>query len=74
MKLINIKKMNKLLKTLITGIIIYAIFMVFIDCLFSFLSVAKQTDLDVLLIDKQIPQLVCMAALIYTIINMWKKK
>ena len=48
--------MNKLLKTLITGIIIYAIFMVFIDCLFSFLSVAKQTDLDVLLIDKQIPQ------------------
>ena len=66
--------MNKLLKTLITGIIIYAIFMVFIDCLFSFLSVAKQTDLDVLLIDKQIPQLVCMAALIYTIINMWKKK
>lgn len=66
--------MNKILKTLITGIIIYAFFMVFIDCVFSFLSVAKQTDLNVLLIDKQIPQIVCMATLIYTIINMWKNK
>lgn len=66
--------MNKILKTLITGIILYAFFMVFIDCVFSFLSVAKQTDLNVLLIDKQIPQIVCMATLIYTIINMWKNK
>ena len=66
--------MNKILKTLITGIILYAFFMMFIDCVFSFLSVAKQTDLNVLLIDKQIPQLVCMATLIYTIINMWKNK
>lgn len=66
--------MNKILKTLITGIILYAFFMVFIDCVFSFLSVAKQTDLNVLLIDKQIPQIVCMATLIYTFINMWKNK
>lgn len=66
--------MNKILKTLITGIILYAFFMMFIDCVFSFLSVAKQTDLNVLLIDKQIPQIVCMATLIYTIINMWKNK
>ena len=66
--------MNKILKTLITGIILYTFFMVFIECVFSFLSVAKQSDLNVLLIDKQIPQIVCMSTLIYTIINMWKNK
>lgn len=65
--------MNKILKIVIMGIIIYAFFMVLIDWLFSFLSVAKQTNLNALLIDKQIPQFVCMATLIYTIINMWRK-
>lgn len=66
--------MRKIKKAIFTCFIIYAFCMIIVDCLFSMISIGIQTDVKTLVLEKEIPLIVCMIALQYSLYSIWKSK
>ena len=66
--------MKTVFRVILSVILIYTIIMLVIDGGYTFLSLNRNTDVAMLLIEKGIPYLVCLFAVSFSLPSIWKNK
>ena len=66
--------MKTVFRVLLSVILIYTIIMLVIDGGYTFLSLSRDADVTMLLIEKEIPYLVCLFAVSFSLLSVWKNK
>ena len=66
--------MKVIIKTIIALILLYAFIITFVDNLFSVLSMSPQTQMDIFISEKIVPDVVSMLSMVYCFYCLFSKK
>jgi hypothetical protein len=68
------KNIKFFLRIILSVVIIYAFCMIAFYTIFSYFSLDSHVDLDIFIWEREIPLLICLPALGYTLYSIWNNK